>query len=175
MNRLLRRVTNNFMHAFAGSGVELDEQGRLCLPDGLCSDRMHRFIELCMDERFASPRDALHALFRRVGVDAKAVGLLDRIIDEQGTVELGEAVRHAGALLRAVPALERIPERFRLFLVDDLDLASGHCPSLEAAVESTRLNAAERLGCEPTWDAILGHADALIDWTRPWRERSAAA
>jgi len=27
-----------------------DAPGRLCLPDGLDTDRMHRFVELCLDE-----------------------------------------------------------------------------------------------------------------------------
>jgi hypothetical protein len=175
MNRILQRLTNSVVHGFAGSGVEIDDNGQLCLPDGLCPDRVHRFIELVMDQRFASPRDAMHTLFVRVGVDRKTVGLLDQILGQQGEVELGEAAAHARGLLGSLSDLKRIPARIRDFLVVDLGLAAERCEDLESAVRSTRVRAAERLGCEASWDAILGEREAVVDLTRPWRESTAAA
>lgn len=174
MNRILQRALNKVMGAFVGSGVSLDEHGQLCLPDGLCPERVHRFIELCMDEDFACPRDAMHALFERLGVSPRAVGLLRDIIDTRGDVDFGEATRRAGALLTALPEFKAIPSRFRSFLVDDLELASAECRDLEEAVASARVAAAERAGCDPTWDAILSHREQLEDLTRAWRERPAA-
>lgn len=175
MNRILQRVANKVMHAFAGSGVEIDDHGQLCLPDGLCPDRVQGFIELCMDQRFASPREAMHALFVRVGVDRRAVGLLDEILGAQGNVEFGEAAMHARALLHAVAELKRIPRLFRDFLVNDLSIAAKDCEDLESAVRSARECAADRIGCEADWDAILAQPEALTDLTRPWRLRVAAA
>jgi len=175
MNRIVRRIVNKVMSAFVGSGVSIDPQGRLCLPDGLCPERVHRFIELCMDLRFSCPRDAMHALFEELGIGDDAVGLLSEIIDSNGDVEFGEALKHSGALLAALPEFARIPARFRDFLVRDLGLASRDCETLEQAVVSARQAAAQRLGCAPSWDAILEHADALGDLTQPWREGSAAA
>lgn len=162
------------MSALVGSGVTIDERGRLCLPDGLCPERVHRFIELCMDEPFACPRDAMHALFEELGVSPRAVGLLGEIIDARGDVELGEALRHTGALMKALPELKTIPSRFRTFLVHDLGLASERCADLEEAVASARMAAAERAGCAPTWDAILESREQLEDVMRAWRERRAA-
>ena len=175
MNRILQRAVNKVMGAFVGSGVTIDEQGQLCLPDGLCPERVHRFIEMCMDESFACPRDAMHALFDRLGVSPRAVGLLGEIIDARGDVEFGEAVKHAGALMAALPEFKQIPTRFRDFLVHDLGLASEHCTSLEEAVASARIAAGERVGCPPTWDAILENREAFTDLMRTWRESAAAA
>lgn len=174
MNRILQRAVNKVMGAFVDSGVTIDERGQLCLPDGLCPNRVHRFIELCMDERFACPRDAMHALFSRQGVSPRVVGLLGEIIDARGDVELGEAVKHAGALMAALPEFKQIPSRFRDFLVDDLALASPDCTSLEEAVTSARIAAAKKVGCDPTWDAILDNGHAFEDIARGWREGVAA-
>jgi hypothetical protein len=175
MNRILQRIVNTVMDAFVGSGVRIDEEGRLCLPDGLCPDRVHRFIELVMSERFRSPREAMHALFARLGMSPRAVGLLDEVIDSRGDIEIRRATRHAGALVAALPEFKQIPARFRDFLVDDLALAEDSCETLEQAVVSARESAAAHLDCEPTWDAILDNADALGDLTRAWRDRVAAA
>jgi len=175
MNRLLRSVANKVMQSFVGAGVSLDEHGGLTLPDGLDAERVHRFIEVCMDRRYASPRAAMHSLFSEIGVPRKAVLLLDRIIDERGDVDFAQATRHAAALLASIPDFQRIPVLFRDFLVHDLGLASGDCATLAEAVSSTRAEAARRLGCEPSWDAILGERHVLGDLARPWRERIAAA
>lgn len=174
MNRILQRAVNKVMGAFVGSGVTIDEHGQLCLPDGLCPERVHRFIELCMDEEFACPRDGMHALFERLGVSPRAVGLLGGIIDARGDVELGQAAKQAGALMTALPELKEIPSRFRNFLVYDLGLAAESCADLQEAVVSTRFAAAERIGCPATWDAILDRREQLEKLTRAWRERPAA-
>jgi hypothetical protein len=175
MNRIVRNVANRIMGAFVGAGVGLDHDGRLHLPDGLSADRVHLFIEVCTDERYESPREAMRSLFTQIGVPMKAVKLLDRIIDEHGDVDLARATRSGSALLAALPHFHRIPGLFRDFLVDDLAIASRDCESLAEAVASTRVAAAERVGCEPTWDAILEHADELSALAHPWRERVAAA
>ena len=175
MNRIVRRIVNKVMSAFVGSGVSLDSQGGLCLPDGLCPERVHRFIELVMNERFACPRDAMHMLFARLGVGPDAVRLLGEIIDANGDIEFGEAMKHSGALMASLPEFARIPGRFRDFLVEDLGLASAGCKTLEQAVASARETAAVRVGCASNWDAILDNAEALVDLTQPWRERVAAA
>ena len=174
MNRVVQRAVNKVMGAFVGSGVTIDEHGQLCLPDGLCPERVHRFIELCMDEEFACPRDAMHALFARLGVSPRAVRLLGEIVDTRGDVEFGEAVKHAGALMAALPEFREIPSRFRSFLVHDLGLASESCADLEEAVVSARIAAAEHVGCRPTWDEILKNREQLEDLMRAWRERPAA-
>jgi hypothetical protein len=166
---------NKVMSAFVGSGISIDTQGRLCLPDGLCPDRVNRFIEICMNDRFKSPRSALHALFTRLGVSPRAVDLLDQIIDSNGDVKFGAAAAHTGALIAALPEFKQIPGRFRDFLVNDLEIADDGCESLEQAVISAREQAAAHLGCLATWDAILDDQDALCDLTRPYRERVAAA
>ena len=175
MNRIFQRVINKVMGAFVGSGVSLGDRGELCLPDGLCPRRVHRFIELTMDERFEGPRDAMHALFTQLGMNPRAIALLDKILGPDGDVELGAAAMHTGALMAALPEFTKIPSRFRDFLVDDLQLASVSCDSLEQAVASARITAAERIDCVPTWDAILDNKTALIDLTRPWRESVATA
>jgi hypothetical protein len=175
MNKIIHRVINKVMAAFVGSGISISEQGELCLPDGLCPNRVHRFIELCTNERFASPREAMHALFTRLRVSPRAVGLLDEIIDSKGDLEFGAIARHTGGLMRALPEFKQIPLRFRDFLVDDLGLASNTCEHLDEAVASAREAAAARVGCEATWDAILENSAAISALAHPWRERVAAA
>lgn len=175
VNWIARRLMNGAMGALVGSGVGIDERGRLCLPDGLTPERMHRFIELCMQERHACPRDALHALFLRLGVGRSTVSLLNHVLDEGGDVELGVVAARSASLAKALPELHRIPERFRRFLVHDLALADPACTSLDEAVVSARKAAAARVPCAPTWDAILEHAEAVSDLARPWREGIAAA
>jgi len=163
------------MAAFVGSGISISDQGELCLPDGLCPNRVHRFIEVCTNERFASPREAMHVLFTLLGVSPRAVKLLNEIIDSKGDVEFGAVARHTGALVVAIPEFKQIPQRFRDFLVDDLGLASDRCTTLDQAVASAREAAAERVGCEATWDAILQNSTAISALALPWRERVAAA
>jgi hypothetical protein len=51
MNEVIRRLISKIVEKFAGSGVEIDEAGRLCLPDGLDTRRMHRFIEMRVGKR----------------------------------------------------------------------------------------------------------------------------
>ena len=168
MNRVVRRVINRVMGAFVGAGVGLDDDGSLHLPDGLSADRVHRFIEVCTDRRFTSPREAMHTLFAQIGVPMKAVKQLDRIIDDGGNVDLSSATKHGPAILAVLPDLHRIPDLFRDFLVDDLALAPASCATLAEAVAATRIAAARHVRCDPTWDAIL-------ELARPWRERVAAA
>jgi hypothetical protein len=175
MNRLIRNIANKVMGAFVGAGVGIDDHGGLSLPDGLNADRVHRFIEICMDREYRSPREAMHSLFAEIGVSRKAVGLLDRIIDERGDVDFAHATRNGPALLAAIPEFQRIPGLFRDFLVHDLGLAPESCETLAEAVLATRVEAAGRLGCAPTWDAILEQGRVLGDLARPWRERIAAA
>lgn len=163
---------NVIMGAFVGSGLGLDDEGRLSLPDGLNADRVHRFIDLVMGERHASPREAMHALFRTVGIDPAAVGLLDEILHDSGDVDLAAVPRRAAALTAALPELQRIPTRFQAFLVDDLGLADPASDTLEKAVASARHHAADRLGCAADWDAILARPDGVTELARPWRERS---
>ncbi|MDH4017243.1 MAG: hypothetical protein OEV20_07890 [Actinomycetota bacterium] len=172
MNRIVRRVVNRVMGAFVGAGVGLDDDGRLHLPDGLTADRVHRFIEVCTDRRYDSPREAMHTLFAQIGVSMHAVSLLDRVIDESGDVDFGRASRSGPALLAALPEFHQIPELFRRFLIDDLALAPAECETLAEAVAATRMAAAKRVGCDPSWDAILDHADALGELARPWREQT---
>lgn len=175
MNRLVRNLANRIMGAFVGSGVGLDDDGSLHLPDGLTAPRVHRFIEVCMGRDYASPREAMHSLFAQIGVPMKAVAVLDRVIDDGGNVDLARATRAGSAVLAALPELHRIPGLFRDFLVVDLALAPSDCADLEAAVVATRVAAAHRVGCDPTWEAILEHADVLGEIARPWRERVVAA
>jgi len=175
MRWIARRVLNAVMTSFVDTGVTIDEAGRLCLPDGLTPDRVHRFIEHCTRERYPHPRAALHALFRRVGVPPRAVGLLDEIVHDQGDLDLGAIARHGPRLTAALPQLLEIPERFRAFLVEDLALADPASPSLEAAVASARRRAADRLDCAPEWDALLARGDGIAEIARPWRVGLAAA
>ncbi len=73
MRALTRRLVSKAIEQVAGSGVGVDANGRLLYPDGLNPARVHRFIELVMAEHFASPKAALEALFRRVGVPDRAI------------------------------------------------------------------------------------------------------
>ena len=175
MNRIIQRVLNKVMHAFVGAGISIGDQGELCLPDGLCPERVHRFIEVCMDEHYEGPREAIHALFFRLGVSPRAVRVLNEIIDSNGDIEFGAAALHTAALIAALPDFKQIPPRFQHFLVYDLGIASESCETLEQTIASARKAAAEHVGCTPTWDAILENATALGDLARPWRERIAAA
>jgi hypothetical protein len=175
MRWIARRVMNAVMSSFVDTGVSIDEAGRLCLPDGLTPTRVHRFIEHCTQQRYDHPREAMHALFRKVGVPPRAVHLLNEIVHEQGDLDLGAVARHGAGLTAALPHLLEIPERFREFLVEGLAIADPESPSLEAAVASARRRAADRLGCEPEWDALLAHGDGIADLARPWRTAAAAA
>lgn len=175
MNRIFQRMVNKVMEAFVGAGVSIGDRGELCLPDGLCPERVHRFIELCMDERFEGPREAMHALFSRLGMNRRAVELLNEIIDSNGDIEFGAAAVHGPSLMAALPEFKKIPGRFQEFLVRDLGLASERCENLEQAVASAREAAAEHVDCSPTWDAILANANAIRELARPWRERVEAA
>lgn len=172
MNEVIRLLVSKVVERFAGSGVEVDASGRLCLPDGLDTGRMHRFIELCLGEKQDSPKAALNALFTRVGVAPMALAALDQIVGEQGVLDFHAIARNPIRLSRAVPRFLEIPARFRSFLIEDLELADPGCVTLEEAVVSTRLQAAEKIGCAPTWDAILARPAEIEELTRPWRERS---
>jgi hypothetical protein len=172
---IARRVLNVLMSSFVDTGVTVDDRGRLCLPDGLTPPRVHRFIEHCTQQRFASPRDAMHALFQRVGVSSRAIALLNEIIHEGGDVDLGAVARHGPSLTAALPQFLEIPERFRDFLVDDLAIADPESPTLEKTVASARECAADRLGCAAEWDALLEHGDGIAAIAGPWRTRYAAA
>lgn len=174
MNRLVTKIASRAMGVFVAHGVRIDDDGRLCFPDGLTPARVHRFIELCTGAYYDCPRAAMHDLFLRVGVSPKAVGVLDRIVDEGGDVDLGAVAHHWRAVLTALPALHQIPTRFRDFLVVDLELASPQCANLEAAVVSARENATASLGCAATWDAILEQQDGVSALAAPWRESLAA-
>lgn len=173
MRWFARRMMNTIMGAFVGAGIDVDEDGRLCLPDGLSPDRVWRFVDLITDEAHDSPRAALHTLFRRVGVEGRTIALLEQVLHEDGDVDLAGGARHAPALMAALPRLQAIPERFRAFLVDDLALADPESDDLEQAAASTRLAAARAIGCDADWDAILARPEAVSELARPWRERVA--
>ena len=169
MQWIARRVMNVLMGAFVGTGLGIDEDGRLCLPDGLGPEHVKRFIELCTLERYPHPRAAMHDLFSKVGVAPDLVDLLDRIIREDGDLDLGAVTRHGVALTAALPRFQQIPERFRAFLVDDLAIAEPQAGGLEKAVASARHEASRRLGCAADWDAILRHPEAIGRLAAPWR------
>jgi hypothetical protein len=173
MNEAVRRLVSKVVEKFAGSGVGIDHAGHLCLPDGLDTSRMHRFIELCLDETLESPKFALHTLFERVGIAPAALVALDQIVGDQGDLDFHAIARSPLKLSRAVPRFLDIPVRFRTFLVDDLGLADPSCKTLEDAVVSTRLRAAEKIGCEPSWEEILARPADVGELARPWREASA--
>jgi hypothetical protein len=173
MNEVVRRLVSKVVEKFAGSGVEIDSSGRLCLPDGLDTERMHRFIELCLDETLDHPKAALNALFERVGIARVALGALDQIVGEQGEINFQAVAANPLKLSMAVPRLLDIPIRFRRFLIDDLELADPDCVTLEEAVISTRKRAAAKIGCSASWDEILAHPTEIDAIARPWRERSA--
>jgi hypothetical protein len=172
MNEVVRRLVSKVVEKFAGSGVGIDDTGRLCLPDGLDTDRMHRFIELCLDESLDTPKAALDALFERVGIARVALAALDQIVGDQGDVDFQAIAHNPLKLSMAVPRLLEIPVRFQRFLIDDLGLADPTCVTLEEAVVSTREQAAERIGCKASWDEILTHPAEIDAIARSWRERS---
>jgi hypothetical protein len=172
MNELVRRLLSRVVEKFAGTGVEIDASGRLCLPDGLDAERAHRFIELCLDRSLESPKAAFKALFERVGVAPSALAVLDEVIGDECELDLNGVARSPLKVTGAVPRLLEIPSHVRTFLVDDLALADPDSITLENAVVSTRRRAAERIGCEPTWDSILGRRSEVAEITRAWREGS---
>jgi hypothetical protein len=172
MNEIVRRLVSKVVEKFAGSGVEIDQSGRLCLPDGLDTSRMHRFIELCLDETLDSPKAALNELFERVGIAPAALVALDQIVGERGQLDFQAIARNPLKVSIAVPHFLEIPVRFRCFLIEDLGLADPGCETLEDAVISTRHRAAEKIGCEPSWEEILARPAEVEALTRPWRERS---
>jgi hypothetical protein len=174
MNPLTRRLVSNAIQQVAGHGVGLDPDGRLCFPDGLDPERVHRFIELVMDESHESPKAALKALFERVGVPRAAIDALDEVLTEEAALEMRSIGRKAFSLGAALPSVREIPVHFRRFLIDGLGFASEADANLEEAVVSTRKGAAASLGCAPHWDAILEHADELPELGRAWRESTAS-
>lgn len=170
--KLLNRLVGRVMGRFVAQGVSIDDDGRLCLPDGLTPDRVQRFIELCVGTEFACPRDAMHDLFGRVGVSPRVLAILNRIVHEDGDVDMSAIAHHWREAAGAVSGFHEIPTRFRNFLVHDLELADPASPSLEDAVSSTRRNAARRLGCRPDWDQILDLPEGVSDLAADWRRRS---
>jgi hypothetical protein len=171
--KFLNRLIGKAMGAFVAQGVSIDDEGRLLLPDGLTPDRVQRFIELCVEEEFDCPRDAMHDLFGRVGVSARVLAILNQIIHEEGDVDMAAIAHHWRAAAGAVPDFHEIPTRFRDFLVHDLKLADPASKNLEDAVSSTRRNAATRLGCQPDWNQILDLPEGVSDLAAEWRRRSA--
>jgi len=175
MRWIARRVMNVAMGAFVGTGISVDDDGRLCLPDGLDPDRVQRFIQMCTLETYPHPRAAMHDLFGKVGVRKRIVDLLNEIIHEHGDVDLSAAARHGARLTAALPQFQEIPERFRTFLIEDLAIAEPGSADLTAAVVSARLRAAEQLGCAAEWDAILAHPEQIAAFAAPWRAALASA
>ena len=170
--KILNRLVGKAMGTFVAQGVSIDDEGRLCLPDGLTPDRVQRFIELCMGRSYPNPRDAMHDLFSRVGVNAKAVAMLNEVVHEHGDLDMSAVAHHWRSMAGALGSFHEIPSRFRHFLVDDLGLADPSSSNLEEAVVSTRRNAATRLGCEPDWDRILDLPDGISALSAGWREGS---
>ena len=168
-----QRLASKALDQLAGSGVGIDGDGRLCLPDGLDAGRVHRFIELCVDRRYDCPKSAMHDLFRRVGVAPSAIAALEEILDDHGGLDWRAIGRRPLKLSLTLPRLREIPDRFRSFLVEGLGLADPRDRTLEQAVVSTRVRAAARLGCEPCWDEILSRPDAVSDLAGTWRARHA--
>ena len=170
MNPLTRRLISKTIEQVAGSGVGIDAAGRLTYPDGLNPNRVHRFIELVMAERFDSPRSALHALFASVGVPRPGIEALDEVLRDDGALDLSAIGRHPIHLAASLPSVRQIPEYFRRFLIEGLGFANAEDATLEEAAISTRKGAAAALGCEPTWDAILAEPERVGALARPWRE-----
>lgn len=169
MNPVVRRIVSKSMEQFAGHGVGLDADDRLCFPDGLDPDRAHRFIDLVMDEPHACPREALRALFERVRVPKPAIEALDEVLTDDGRLDLAAIGRHPVHLAASLPSVRAIPDAFRSFLVDGLGFADDDCATLEAAVVSTRERSAEAIGCAPSWDVILEHGDQVRALSEAWR------
>ncbi len=170
--KLVNKLIGKAMGTFVAQGVSIDDEGRLCLPDGLTPDRVQRFIELCVGREYECPRDAMHDLFGRVGVSPRVVAILNEIVHEHGDIDLAAIAHHWRTAASAVPRFHEIPTRFQNFLVHDLGLADPSSRSLEDAVSSTRRNAAIQLGCEPDWDQILDLPEGVSDLTAEWRRRS---
>ncbi len=175
MNAVVRQIVSKSMKQVAGHGVGLDESNRLCFPDGLDPDRVHRFIDLVMDERHPTPLAALRALFEQVGVPAAAIEALGEVLTDDGALDLNGIGRRPVHLAASLPSVRQIPEAFRRFLVDGLGLAKADDETLEEAVVSTREQAAASIGCAPDWDAILGHETAVRALSAQWRERALAS
>ncbi len=174
MNALTRRLISKAMEQIAGHGVSLDDEGRLCFPDGLSPRHVHRFIELVLQERYPGPKAALKALFARVGVPDAAIDALDEVLDDEAALALGAIGRNAFSLGAALPSVREIPVHFRRFLIDGLGFASEADATLEQAVVSTREGAAAALGCPARWEAILERTDEVAALGRGWRERTAS-
>jgi hypothetical protein len=169
MTGMVRRIISRAVEQFAGSGVGVDVEGRICLPDGLDADRVHRFIELCVGRSYESPKAALRDLFQKVGVAPAAVSALGDILGERGDLDLAAIGRSPLKLGATLPRFLEIPARFRTFLVEGLALADPAGSTLEEAVVSARLRAAEHLGCDPCWDAILSRPDEVGELALAWR------
>jgi hypothetical protein len=175
MNAITRRLISKTMEQVAGSGVGIDADGRLCFPDGLDPEHVHRFIELVMDDEFASPKAAMEALFERVGVPKPAIDSLGEVLTTEGSLHLSAIGRHPIRLAASLPSVRQIPEAFRRFLVDGLGFASETDQTLQEAVISTRVGAARALGCKASWDAILGEGARVSEFGKGWREKTAAS
>lgn len=173
MSGIVRRLISKAVEQFAGSGVTVDDDGRICLPDGLDADRAHRFIELCAGRSYESPKAALHDLFQKVGVAPSAVSALNEILGDHGHIDLAAIGRSPVKLAALLPRFLEIPAHFRNFLVEGLALADASGRTLEDAVVSARLNAAAELECEPCWDAILSRPEQVRQLTSQWRRRAA--
>lgn len=170
---IVRRLVSKAVEQFAGSGVGVDAEGRICLPDGLDADRAHRFIELCVGRSYENPKAALRDLFEKVGVAPAAVAALGDILGERGNLDMAAIARSALQLGVTLPRFLEIPARFRIFLVEGLALADPAGRTLEEAIVSARIRAAERLGCEACWDAILSRPDGVSELAGSWRESMA--
>ena len=172
MSGMVRRLVSKTLQQFAGSGVGIDHDGRICLPDGLDADRVHRFIELCLAEVYENPKQAMSELFARVGVAPAAVSALGDILGDRGDLDIAAIGRSPLKLGATLPRFLEIPGRFRSFLVDGLALADPSATTLEEAVISARVRAAQRLGCEPCWDAILSCPNGVTELAGPWRAQT---
>jgi len=118
----MQRLVSKALEQFAGSGVGIDDDGRLCLPDGLDAPRTHRFIELVMARDYESPKAAMHDLFGRVGVAPRAIEALEELLGDEGHLDwstIGQSPLKIGSTL---PRFLEIPARFRSFLIEGLEL-----------------------------------------------------
>lgn len=169
MKWVVSKVVSKVMGSFVAEGVSIDEDGRLCLPDGLTPERVKLFIELCLDRSFASPKEAMHSLFGNVGVSAEIIRLLNLIIHDNGDVDMSACAHHWRELTKALGRFQEIPNHFKEFLINDLSLADPASRTLEEAVVSTRKAAADRFGCPAGWDEILGRPQQVSELASPWR------
>jgi len=165
----MQRLVSKALEQFAGSGVGIDDDGRLCLPDGLDASRTHRFIELVMARDYESPKAAMHDLFRCVGVAPRAIEALEEMLGDEGHLDWSTIGQSPVKIGTTLPRFLEIPACFRSFLIDGLELADRRGQTLEEAVVSTRIRAAAQLGCKPSWDAILSHPDEVSELARHWR------